>query len=100
MRPRHRRRGEHLAPAKVQLLDPGFNAATASTPWRTPRSAGTESGAGTGFNAATASTPWRTQGIPLFFRQPQQLQCGHGIDAVENTGEAVEAEAGKVLQCG
>ncbi len=61
-----------------------FNAATASRPWRTLTSlpfALTFKG----FNAATASRPWRTRfgnGCTLLYRW--QLQCGHGLSAVEN----------------
>ncbi len=61
-----------------------FNAATASRPWRTWR---TRLCGGTGgrFNAATASRPWRTRlRSHLPAPRPEQLQCGHGLSAVEN----------------
>src|SRR5947209_4005667 len=44
----------------VQVELVGFNAATANSPWRTRRCAGSPPRAICGFNAATANSPWRT----------------------------------------
>ncbi len=37
-----------------------------------------------GFNAATASPPWRTTISVRMHRGEEMLQCGHGVAAVEN----------------
>jgi hypothetical protein len=60
MRPRLQRRGEPNPGDLEAEGRSGFNAATASAPWRTVQTAG-RAGSGSGcFNAATASAPWRT----------------------------------------
>src|SRR5262245_26470687 len=91
MRPRHRCRGEQrLATMKARYPN-GFNAATASMPWRTMTWPPT-SCAPASFNAATASMPWRTMDSPEYRRYLAALQCGHGIDAVENPAGEYDVE--------
>ncbi len=61
MRPRPLGRGErHLRKEYLTCDSRGFNAATASRPWRTRRQVGLDHRHVLGFNAATASRPWRT----------------------------------------
>src|SRR5579871_4699156 len=103
MRPRHHCRGEQPGSQANALRDLGFNAATASLPWRTSDEkvvfeaiVGLQCGHGItavenmglfglilaramGFNAATASLPWRTTGGADARQSVPGLQCGHGI---------------------
>src|SRR5438552_12617877 len=66
-----------------QPATPGFNSATAVTPWRTRGAVNSQSGLPRGFNSATAVTPWRTAAVRRAVRRPEVLQLGHGGDAVE-----------------
>ncbi len=52
------------------------------------------------FNAATASRPWRTLIFDELHAQPNRLQCGHGLSAVENLENIEQAGRRIVLQCG
>ncbi len=76
-----------------------FNAATAFKPWRTqyrrrgiPRHQR--------FNAATAFKPWRTYISVGYPCQRTALQCGHGLQAVENTSDTGTCHSLGMLQCG
>ncbi len=53
------------------------------------------------FNAATAFKPWRTCRAPCQCRRRESLQCGHGLQAVENvaTGRWCSTRISS-LQCG
>src|SRR5262245_58653759 len=76
MRPRRIRRGELHRAGPAGHARPGFNAATANSPWRT-----------------------RSGGGPTSRRS--RLQCGHGEFAVENKSKAAHYDYSQLtLQCG
>ncbi len=107
MRPRPSSRGEPLSPRYSQRPRTRFNAATAFKPWRTSVTLGalarfkgfnaatafkpwrtsaarTQRGQQPCFNAATAFKPWRTAAATTDDLTTLLLQCGHGLQAVEN----------------
>ena len=77
-----------------------FNAATAVKPWRTG-SAPPIRRLPHGFNAATAEKPWRTIYFSIPGNKGQELQCGHGGEAVENAALTfARIRNAYMLQCG
>src|SRR4051794_27557098 len=102
MRPRRIRRGEHGLPERQRRQRPGFNAATANSPWRTRsivdrieeaiaalqcghgefavenfRPARVVGAGDVRFNAATANSPWRTTSPAAWATcRSMVLQCG------------------------
>ncbi len=53
-----------------------------------------------GFNAATAMRPWRTSLLVAPTIKRSKLQCGHGDEAVENSGSGGGSNCHTPLQCG
>ena len=124
MRPRRPRRGEGGYRRTDLRAEGGFNAATATSPWRGQdyRAAVNLLGllqCGHGdlavereiagrehrvrplsFNAATATSPWRGAAPAAANNPAFTLQCGHGDLAVERLGGGVSPAGRDVLQCG
>ncbi len=100
MRPRRRRRGERNTTVRFPPAQQGFNAATASPPWRTtsrwpPTKASLKLQCGHGVAAVENAV---AQGAG---NQTEQLQCGHGVAAVENTTCSLQRRPmTSALQCG
>ena len=61
-----------------------FNSATAVTPWMTSTVPIKEEASCPGFNSATAVTPWMTPYVIVTKIGADQLQFGHGGDAVDD----------------
>ena len=52
------------------------------------------------FNVATALKPWKTWALLAEGARFTELQCGHGVEAVEDAGGGGGAAAYSWLQCG
>ena len=100
MWPRLGRRGRHPITSKRGPILCRFNVATAWTPWKTSRATRSPSPPPR-FNVATAWTPWKTPGERTMPVKNTALQCGHGLDAVEDGADrGLGIPAGRGLQCG
>ncbi len=125
MGPRRIRRGEPTCPGPTRTTRrPGFNGATANSPWRTrncpgrarmgwrasmgprrirrgePHNSTLSASQRMGFNGATANSPWRTDRSILLQRNRDLLQWGHGEFAVENGRRAAPSTGAIWLQWG